>query len=159
MYGKLTRTSSSSNPQIHWFVVNFLKVNLFILNVQNSFQCLVHVVPCIITIIIIFTHNWRGMVTNTEKKVEPKQLHPWSRFMVRNSAPPLALFWCHLQSCFCLKKRSETAPPWLMEPFWLQEWSRFFFLKRLFRKKQLQPPRWQHFPKQLQGGVPQFLGV
>ncbi len=27
--------------------------------------------------------------------------------MVRNSAPPLALFWCHLQrwSCFCLKKK------------------------------------------------------
>ncbi len=30
----------------------------------------------------------------TEKKVETKRLHPWSRLMVRNSAPPLALFWC-----------------------------------------------------------------
>ncbi len=58
------------------------------------------------------------------KKVEPKRLHPWSRFMVCNSAPPLALFWCHLQrwSCFCLKKR-------------------------------LHPPRWQRFPKRLQGGA------
>ena len=37
--------------------------------------------------------------TLTEKKVEPKRHHPWSRFMVRNSASPLALFWCHLQRC------------------------------------------------------------
>ncbi len=28
----------------------------------------------------------------TEETVEPKQLHPWSRFMMRNSAPPVALF-------------------------------------------------------------------
>ncbi len=42
----------------------------------------------------------------TEKKVEPKPLHPWSRFMVCNSAPHVALFWCHLQrwSCFGLKR-------------------------------------------------------
>ncbi len=48
----------------------------------------------------------KGVLHHTEKKVEPKRLHPWSRFMVRNSGPPLALFWCHLQrwSCFCLKK-------------------------------------------------------
>ncbi len=40
------------------------------------------------------------------KKVGPKRLHPWSRFMVRNSAPPVALFWHHFQrwSCFRLKK-------------------------------------------------------
>ena len=28
----------------------------------------------------------------TEKKVEPKRLHPQTCFMVRNSAPPVALF-------------------------------------------------------------------
>ncbi len=32
----------------------------------------------------------------------PKQLHPWSSFMVRNSAPSLARCWCHQRwSCFC----------------------------------------------------------
>ena len=60
-----------------------------------------------------------GLLVSLRKKVEPKQLHPWSRFMVRNSAPPLALFWCHLQmwSCFCLKKG-----PKQLHPGW---WSRF----------------------------------
>ena len=40
------------------------------------------------------------------KKVEPKWIHPWSRLMVWNSAPPVALFWHHLRrwSCFRLKK-------------------------------------------------------
>ncbi len=56
------------------------------------------------------------------KKVEPKWLHPWSRFMVRNSAPPVALFWSHLQrwSCFCLFERSLK---WIcFQPIFLQIW-------------------------------------
>ena len=49
-----------------------------------------------------------------------------SCFMVHTSAPPVALIWLHLQkwSYFRLK-RSETAPPCLMELFWLHGWSRF----------------------------------
>ncbi len=42
---------------------------------------------------LIFCLKWWPTL---RKKVEPKQLQPWSRFMVRNSAPPLALFWCHM---------------------------------------------------------------
>ncbi len=64
------------------------------------------------------------------KKVEPKRLHPWRRFMVRNSAPPLALFWCHLQTWLL---RGKTAPPSKVAPFskTVPGWSRFgstFFL-------------------------------
>ena len=61
-----------------------------------------------------------------------------SRFMVRNSAPPLTLFWCHLQrwSCFCLLNmiiKEKTAPSSKVAPFskTAPGWSRFgstFFL-------------------------------
>ena len=40
------------------------------------------------------------------KRVESKRLLPWSRFMARNSAPLVAVFWCHFErwSCFGLQK-------------------------------------------------------
>ncbi len=52
-------------------------------------------------------------VCHWEKEVEPKRLHPWSRFMVRNSAPPVALFWCHFQrwSCFRPNKGPKQLHP------------------------------------------------
>ncbi len=76
---------------------------------ENSFTGLLFIVWNIIRIEVSSPENsmhWEhtqniSLISEklTEKKVEPKQLHPWSYFMVRNSAPPLALFWCHLQRC------------------------------------------------------------
>ncbi len=57
------------------------------------------------------------------KKVQPKRLHPLNRFMVCNSAPPVALYWCHLQ-------------------MWSSFWLKLFHL-----------PKWHWFPKRLQGGA------
>ena len=57
----------------------------------------------------------------------------------------------YMDGCFCPQKMSETAPTWLMEPFWLQEWSRFgctqkkgcgFFLNMIIKEKRLHPPKW-----------------
>ncbi len=68
-------------------------------------------------------------VTTLRKKVEPKQLHPWSRFMVRNSAPPLALFWCHLNMIIKGKNGSTLQGGTVflngsrVEPFWLHFFS------------------------------------
>ncbi len=66
----------------------------------------------------------------TEKKVEPKRLHPWSRFMVLNSAPPLALFWCHdyfkgKNGC-TLRGGTIFQIGFRVEPFWLN-----FFLSAI----------------------------
>ena len=56
----------------------------------------------------------------TKKKVELKWLHPWSCFMVHNSAPPVALFWhyFHRWSFFCLKNVQK----WYHLPRWSNFW-------------------------------------
>ena len=54
-------------------------------------------------------------VPTPRKKVEPKRLHPWSRFMVCNSALPLALFWCRFFLNMIIK--GKTAPPSEVAPF------------------------------------------
>ena len=68
----------------------------------------------------IHIHSDSCMKHTLRKKVEPKRLHPWSCFMVRNSAPP----WHHFG-----KKRLHP-PKWhrcqngtRVGPFWLH----FFF--------------------------------
>ncbi len=63
----------------------------------------------------------QGQPAPTEKKVEPKWLHPWSRFMVHNSVPPMALFWCHLQRWSCFR---QIWPALIGIGHWLKEsWS------------------------------------
>ena len=44
--------------------------------------------------------------------MEPKQLQPWSHFMVRNSAPLVALFWC-----LNMIIKEKTASPSKVAPF------------------------------------------
>ena len=47
----------------------------------------------------------------TEKEVEPKQLYHWSLFMVRNPAPPVALFWHHFLWWSCFPQYQVLHPP------------------------------------------------
>ncbi len=70
----------------------------------------------------------RSIYTALRKTLEPKWLHTLSRFMVCNSAPPVALFWCHFQkwSCFCPKKVWKSAT---------SEGGAIFFLNMIIKEK------------------------
>ncbi len=78
------------------------------------------------------------------KKVEPKRLHPWSHFMVRNLAPPMALWWNFPRwNCCRLKKRSKTAELRTMEPK--------FFSVMIMKEKKAPPSKVAPFSKTAPG--------
>ncbi len=63
------------------------------------------------------------------KKVEPK-LHPWSRFMVHNSAPLLVLFWCHFQRWSCFRLNVAQTSSFSFYSYCGQLWVRHKFCGR-----------------------------
>ncbi len=77
----------------------------------------------------IFKHlsKWSRFFFFTEKKMVKKRLHPWSHFVVHNSAQHVALFWWN--------PLKDIQASQQVEPF-------FFSLKKMVTKR-LHP--WSHF--------------
>ncbi len=98
--------------------------------------------------------------TSLRKKSGAK-IHPWSHFMVRNSAPHVALFWCHFQrwSCFRLKKGQKSGTVFQngsrVELFWLHLFLSAGYVSIHNRVFQLFP-RIVHVPRKFRGLV-EFL--